>query len=240
MAPDEPLGLYVGGSFTTAGTGGGAVNNVNNIALRHHRSVGHAPPRSRGRAWARPVTAAATGIAGIDEVLAIQAYQPPAAGGGMQPAPRLYVGGRGRHQRILRFWDPTATAGNAWTVSASGGTGPVFAMDVWTPPTSINPQMNQFLVIGGGNNAAGYLRVSLGGATSSFLPAVDGASATSLFVWTTSRASPPTRSNSSSAARSRPSRTSTATCSRPTASPVSTGGLPADRRRRLEHPQAAA
>ena len=175
--PDEPLGLYVGGSFTTAGTGGGAVNNVNNIA---RFGVIDPSVMPAALAWeglgTTGYSGGALGIAGIDEVLAIQAYQPPAAGGGMQPAPRLYVGGRtGGTNGFLNFWDPTATAGNAWTVSASGGTGPVFAMDVWTPPTSINPQMNQFLVIGGGTNAAGYLRVSLGGATNSFLPAVDGA-----------------------------------------------------------------
>lgn len=165
---DQPLGLYVGGNFTTADT----ATNVGNIARWGVIDSAAMPPTEgwqglseRGYDGLNP-----DGIAGINEILALQVYNPP--DGMTTTNPRLYAAGRtGGTNGFIRFWDPSIL-NDAWSNNiAAGGAGPVRALATWTPPISLDPTQTNFLLAGGGNATSGFVTFGTGDA---FAPLLNG------------------------------------------------------------------
>lgn len=165
---DEPLGLYVGGAFANAAGVAGAVNNIarfGRIDSMPTTPNAWEPLGSTAYAEGAPAT---RGITGITEITAIQPYDPPAAGGGVDPSPRLYVAARNVGAGILRTWSPAGAAGMppepVWSGNIAYGVAtPIFTMTTYIRPMGVNPDGAVSLVLGGGNAAAGFIRQTTNG-----------------------------------------------------------------------------
>lgn len=173
---DQPLGLYVGGAFTNA-PGAAGVNNIARFG-RIDTMVG--TPNTWQGLGTVGYNGGALGFTGITEITAIQPYDPPVQGGGVDPGVRLFVSARNGANGLLRTWNPAGAAATppeaVWSANINyGATTPIFTMTTWVPPMEVNPDNTQFLVLGGGDATSGFVNIGVGAAFAQIGTDVDGA-----------------------------------------------------------------